>query len=144
MTEFAQNFDKQLNRLGKEFQAFFNKFASGAQEGAVPEFFPVADVIEDNEVIMVLIDLPGISKIDTKLTFAEGELRLEGTRSSELEEDKANFKLRERGSGDFTRTLTLPAGADEKSIKAKFTNGVLKVTISKTEVRKPKTSITIE
>ncbi|MEX0780726.1 MAG: Hsp20/alpha crystallin family protein [Balneolales bacterium] len=144
MTEFAQNIDKQLNRLGKEFQSVFNKFASGIREGTEPVFYPAADVVERDETIMTLIDLPGMTKEDIKLSFVEGELRVEGNRKSELKEDTVTFSMRERGSGEFSRTLTLPEGVDEKSIKAKFTNGVLKVTISKTEARKPKTSISIE
>lgn len=143
MTEFAQNLDKQLNRIGKEFQSVINRFSTGSAEASIPRFYPVADMMEDDETITISIDLPGLSKKDITLAWTEGELRIEGTRPSGPDLD-AKFRIRERGHGDFSRSFSLPAITDEKSIKAKFTNGVLRISISKTETRKSKTSIPID
>lgn len=143
MTEFAQNIDKQLNRLGKEFQSVINKITAGISEGYSPSFYPASDVIEGEDELLLFIDLPGVRKEDIKLLFVEGELRVEGNRVAE-QEDKIKLKQRERGHGDFSRTFILPTEVEEKNIKAKLTNGVLKISISKSGIKRSKTTISIE
>ncbi|MEX0685882.1 MAG: Hsp20/alpha crystallin family protein [Balneolales bacterium] len=143
MTAFAQTLDEQLNKLGKEFKSAFHRFSSTKTNQGMSRFNLDVDIIEEEKNIIILIDLPGISKKDITLALTDGKLLIEGTRPRSFG-DEINFLQQERMEGEFSRTIRLPSEADANSIKAKFTNGVLKVAISKTEMHKPETSIHIE
>ncbi|KAJ1413721.1 HSP20-like chaperone [Ochromonadaceae sp. CCMP2298] len=90
------------------------------------------DVKSESEFSLV-IDLPGIAKDDICITMNRGELTVSADRQSEKKDEGENFRLIERYSGHVSRTLTLPDNADVDKIEAKSVDGVLKITIPKTE-----------
>ena len=65
-------------------------------------------------------------------------LTIKGEKKHEVEQQDANYFLSERVHGSFTRTIELPMAVDAKKIEARFKDGVLHVTLPKTEDAKPK------
>jgi HSP20 family protein len=90
---------------------------------------PLVDVIEDEETIQVVAEVPGVEKEDIRL---------------EVSADSMNIKV-DSEPYKYAKTLDLPAEVDRYSAKAKYRNGVLEVTIQKKEKRPPsRKTITIE
>jgi HSP20 family protein len=104
------------------------------------EFFitPKVDVSEADEFFTVKAELPGFDKEEIKLEVEDGRLSLRAEHNEEKEEEKENYHVRERRSGTFVRTFSLPDNVDGEHIEANMENGVLTVTIPKTEAAKPK------
>jgi HSP20 family protein len=101
-------------------------------------FAPPVDVAETEGGFEVTVELPGMKPEDVKVEMLEGRLYISGEKKEELEEKGKTFHRVERRRGEFRRVMPLPANVDEGKVVAKFDNGVLKVTVAKTEEAKPK------
>lgn len=103
---------------------------------ATSNWSPSVDVKEDDKRFIFLADIPGVEPKDIEVTCKDGVLIIKGERKTETTEDKDDYKRVERSSGTFYRRFTLPDTADTESIEAKSKNGVLELTIPKTEKAK--------
>jgi HSP20 family protein len=106
---------------------------SGAPSTAV-SFIPAVDVREEQERFVVQADLPGVAPTDIEITAEKGILTLRGERKSVKREESAGYERLERVSGSFTRRFALPENVQADAIKARFTHGVLEVSIPKQPV----------
>jgi len=107
-----------------------------AMRGAMP-----LDVVERGDAFEIRASLPGIKPEDVQITVQGDVLTIRGTTTSEQErkddrEDDENWILRERRSGSFYRSLTLPAPLDADRATARFEQGVLVLEIPKAETAK--------
>lgn len=129
--------DSGLNRM---FEDFFSLTPWGENEAT---WAPRADIHETQNEYLVQLDLPGLEKQDVKIKVEDDFLVITGERKSEQKVDDDKYHRVERYSGTFSRSFRLYKDVDAGKIKATFTNGVLEITIPKTEETKPK-EISIE
>jgi len=101
-------------------------------------FYPALDVVEDTEQYVIKADLPGINKEDIKVSVENGILTIEGERKSETEQKDKQVHRFERSYGRFVRSLNLGTTVDNSKIRANYKDGVLHLTVPKTEAAKPK------
>jgi len=99
---------------------------------------PRADVHENDNNFVVQLDLPGVEKDNVKVKFEDDTLVVSGERKYESNVDEKNFHRVERIYGSFTRSISVPKDVDSEKISASFRNGVLEITLPKTEEVKPK------
>ena len=95
-------------------------------------------MVEEKDNFLVKVDLPGLSKDDVSLTIQDNFLTIKGERKHEVEKKDTNFFHRERVHGTFARTIELPTRVDAGKVAATFRDGVLHVTLPKSEEAKPK------
>jgi len=122
------NFDPftQLNRI------------SSLLDGDEPAFGARIDVRETPNQFVVQADLPGFKKEDIDVTFQDGVLTLAGERKREEKKEEENFHFVERRVGCFARAIRLPDGVKPDSVRASLKDGVLTITVDKTEEVKPR------
>jgi HSP20 family protein len=113
-----------LNQFNRDFGVV------GANSATV-SFIPAVDVREEKDRFVVQADLPGVAPTDIDVTAEKGVLTLRGERKQEKREESAGYERIERVSGSFTRRFALPENAQADAIKARFTHGVLEVSIPK-------------
>lgn len=100
---------------------------------------PAADVREDGKAFTIAIELPGVKVDDVAIEVAGNTLSVTGQKKS-LPESEADRALRvERRFGSFERTFRLPEQVDKDGIVAAAADGVLTITLPKTEKAQPKT-----
>jgi HSP20 family protein len=99
---------------------------------------PLLDVYEDKENFTVKAELPGMKKDDIEVSLHDGMLSISGERKAESKHDDAEVYRAERFFGRFQRTVSLPAGVAADKVKAAYKDGVLTITLPKTEEAKPK------
>ncbi len=99
---------------------------------------PRVDVKETKDAYELLADLPGLDKKDIKISLQDNVLTLQGERREETKEEEENRYYYERQYGAFTRSFRLPEKVDEKNIQAEYKDGVLKITLRKSEEAKAK------
>ena len=123
MEEFEKNF------FGNPFGTFF-----GTQDLA--EF--KTDVTYEGDHYLLEADLPGFDKKDIKLDINGDTLTVQAERHSKIEEkDKKDKIVRiERSYGSYSRQFDV-SGVDTDNIKAKYEDGVLKLTLPKKEKTLP-------
>lgn len=94
---------------------------------------PLVDIKEENDRFVVIADLPGVKKDDIQISLEQNILTLKGERQFEKSEHKNGYSRRERVQGQFYRRFSLPQTANDEKISAKYTHGVLEITIPKKE-----------
>jgi HSP20 family protein len=104
---------------------------------ATANFVPSIDLIENENEFVVTVDLPGLKPEEVNVEFQGGALWITGERKEEKEEKGKTFHRVERSYGEFRRVLPFPSAIVEDKIEAKFTNGVLNVSVPKAEMVKP-------
>lgn len=100
---------------------------------SIEQRVPSIDVIDYDDYIMVRAELPGVEKKDITISMTDKSVTLNATSCHEEKEEKADYYYREISSGSFTRTMGLPCLVDDSKAKAEFHNGVLELSIPKTE-----------
>lgn len=91
------------------------------------------DVKETEHAFEVMLDLPGVKKEDIHINVNDDCLTISAERTATKKEENENIKRTERYHGRWTRTFPLPDNVDENLIEAKNDNGVLTITLPKTE-----------
>lgn len=99
---------------------------------------PSADIFTSGRDLVIRIGLSGVHREDIDITFTNNVLTISGERRSELDEEEANFYIRERYYGAFRRSISSPASVDESAISADFENGMLEITIQGGAVAEPR------
>ena len=118
--------------------------ASGlAATGSLPQL----DVIDKEDEIKIVAEIPGVSEKDLEVRVTDSTLTLSGEKKEETEKgDKdGDYYMKERRFGAFRRSINLPEGIDQDKIDAKFKNGVLTVHLpKKPEAQHPSRKIEVK
>jgi len=98
----------------------------------------VVDIFDKDESVVIKADLPGIKKKDIHVDLKGRVLTLSGERSEEKEANGEGYYRKERAHGKFVRSFNLSSDVLPDKINATYSDGVLHITIPKTEANKPK------
>ena len=124
----SRELDTLQTDLDRVFDAFFGGWASN---GTARRWVPAMDLIETDDHLVLKGDLPGLDKDDVEVEVKDGVLTVSGERKTEHEDNSRGYHRVERSYGRFSRSLSLPRGADADQVQAEFDKGVLEVRIPK-------------
>jgi HSP20 family protein len=127
----------EVDRLRQEVDNLFGSFLSGT-ESSFSRVYPALNLSEKDNTLYVRAELPGVKPEDLDISVVEGRLLIGGERKIDVEEQKASYHRREREAGFFRRTIGLPVKVDTSMVAASMKNGVLTITLPKSEEAKPK------
>jgi HSP20 family protein len=102
------------------------------------EWAPSLDVSETKDNFVVKAEVPGIDAKDIDISLTGDVLTIKGEKKQEREEKEEDYHLVERSYGTFSRSIRLPAEVESTKIKASYKNGILRVTLPKSEKVKAK------
>ena len=112
--------------------------ARGGEKGlAGGTWMPAVDIIEDEKEFLVKAELPEIKRDDVHVSVENGVLTIRGERKLEKEEKNKRYHRTERSYGSFTRSFSLPEGADSNNVRADFKDDLLQVHLPKSNKGKP-------
>ena len=94
---------------------------------------PHMDVSETDQELRICAELPGVNEEDVEVRLEDNVLVIRGEKKFERKEEKENYHFSERSYGTFQRALRLPGAVEPDQVKARFENGVLTVTVPKSE-----------
>ena len=140
MYQFLSDFDRgfpatDFNRLFEHFDRMFDGFDRGQtrNRGVGQDYW----VEEDDSGYTVLADLPGVKQDDINVTARDGTLTITGKRQVAVPEGYEATR-RERADYDFSRSFRLPHTVDVASAEAKLEDGLLMLSLKKSEKAKPR------
>jgi len=108
-------------------------------EMSFADWSPSVDIEEEDDKYVIKADLPGVDKKDIEVKFEGGVLSIRGEKQTESETGKGTRRHRtERFHGTFARSFTLPDAVKADKVDASYKDGVLSLTIPKSEESKPK------
>jgi HSP20 family protein len=126
------------NEMGRWMNQVLGSQPPGNGSGGGSSWLPAVDVWETDSELVLSFDLPGIAEDEIDVELDDSVLTVTGRRERAHESSGDRFYRFERRFGTFSRSVTLPPGIDEGSIKADYSNGVLEVRVPKPEESKPK------
>ena len=129
--EFFSEIKNEFKDLGSKVNKLFDEIVRG-KEGT-GEYKVFADVYEIGSAVVFALDLPGFQKSDVAVQIRDNQLIVRGERKNN-EDEKVTMHSREREFGKFERIFTIPAGVDAGTVKAKYDNGVLRISLQKESV----------
>lgn len=137
-TRYNQNQNNPFAEFDQPFFGLsllpFEKALTNSQNSG----FLSVDVSEDKDNVYIKADLPGLKKEDVHVSLENDVLTIKGERRSENEQKDKNYHRVERSYGVFERRILLGVNVDETKIKAVYKDGVLDLTLPKSEVSKVK------
>jgi HSP20 family protein len=125
-----------FDSFDRDFASLFDTFSWPLNKG---DWSPSLDIQENKDELIVTTDLPGMKKEEIELSVENGVLTISGERKNEESKEEGGWQRLERSYGSFQRSVALPRGVDESKVKAEYKDGVLKVTLNKSEISKTKT-----
>lgn len=133
----------ELERLQDRVMRAMRVSPDNDQEGgnatlARSDWSPSVDITEDEKEYTITADLPQIAKEDVKVVVENGNLIIKGERNRETEHKDKKVHRIERSYGSFYRSFSLPDDADGNGVTASFKDGALRVSLPKSEEKKPK------
>lgn len=102
----------------------------------VAVFVPAVDIYESQDALVVVADMPGVAPDNVTIDVQDNTLTIRGTVA--VEEVKERMHIREYGVGDYSRQFTLGRAIDQSKIEAAMKNGVLTLTLPKSDISKPR------
>jgi HSP20 family protein len=129
------------SNLRDELNSFFDMpFWSGLDRTGqlFTGWSPALDLYESGDHFVVVVELPGMRKEDIEISLHDGALTISGERKREKSSNGETAQRSERYVGTFRRSIALPSRVDPSKVSATYQDGILKVTLPKTEEAKPK------
>ena len=122
------------DRMNRLFEDASQRRASegGASEVEAVDWYPAADVYENDGEYTVAVDLPGIDRATLDISVDDDRLTIKGNR---VAQDTTRHRA-ECPSGKFLKTFSVPAAVDQNDIRADYKDGVLQVHLPKRPERK--------
>lgn len=118
----------------RDFEGFFKEMDKSFRKGVDTLFAAPTDIHETEKDFVVALDLPGIKKEEINVEVAGNQVSVFGERKYEHKDKTAKTHRLECWKGQFRRTFTLPENVDSQKVDAAYENGVLKLTIPKSEL----------
>jgi HSP20 family protein len=131
------NFWDEMERLRKHMSSLSDRIYGGPSEHFAG-VFPLVNVTEDKENYYIRAELAGIKADDLELSVTGETFSISGERRMDSEADQVKYHRKEREGGKFSRILSLPGLIDTDKVEAKSANGILTVTMPKSEKTKPR------
>lgn len=122
--------------MWREFDRLNRLLSRGLQPASAE--FPAANVWVSGEHAVVTTEIPGVSPEDMEISVSGKLLTLRGERKPEEVAEGSAYHRRERWNGKFSRTFELPFTVDAGKVDARFSKGVLRVTLPQVEAEKPR------
>lgn len=138
--EIAEKAERRMNDMFEDFfKDFEDMLTTGPlmrrDESWMPET-PCFEVSETDDEFRVKAELPGMEEKDIEVSLEGDELTVRGEKRREHEEKHRDYFVSEVGYGEFCRSIELPSGIDRDKVKALFKQGVLTLTLPRTEEAK--------
>ncbi len=131
---------RAIDRLQREMNRAFDDLFRGdlfdTSSFLTQSWSPVVDVSETKDSYVITAELPGVRKEEVKITMHDNLISIRGEKKGESEKKSENFHRLERTFGSFERTFSVPGTVKSDAIEAKYDDGVLTITLPKTEESK--------
>jgi HSP20 family protein len=138
LTSWDNDLFDQFNRLQRDFDDFWGNTKTPANIRAVSRgTYPAINVGTNDEAVEVLLFAAGLDEKQIDLSIQKNLLTING-KHAEKKLEGENLYLQERHTGSFRRVISLPDDIDPNSASAKYSNGVLQISVRRQATSRPR------
>lgn len=129
----------ELERMRKEMDRIWDRFSQDfSPSTSEQDWNPPLDLMETESSLVAEIEVPGIDPDNIDISVTTDVLTFTGEKKKEAEDKGKTYHLVERKYGKFSRSIRLPATVNPDQVEARYKDGILTITLGKTEVAKRK------
>ena len=129
---------ERLSTLRQEMDRLWELTFPGRNTTFFSGWSPILDLFDSEDRLIAKIELPGLKRENIDIAYQEGVLHVTGERKPEDPGSKETQPYRtERFTGRFQRSITLPVPIQVEKIQATYQDGILTVSMPKSEEAKP-------
>ena len=129
--------DRIQSRINELFDETFGSPRTVANS-SMGVWYPPVDVLESQDAYLIRAELPGVKQDQIHVEYRQGELTLSGEKHFDEPANGVEYLRAERTTGKFSRSFYLPQGVKDKEIAARFSEGILAITVPKADEAKTK------
>lgn len=130
--KFGEDFDDLSSRIEKTIEGFFRpRSINPTFNCSECAWKPSMDIYETTDEIVIIAEIAGVVKEDLDVEINNRAVKIHGKRQGIPANPTATYRLAEIQYGSFERVLYLPAPVDSNNVSASFTNGFLKIRLTK-------------
>ena len=138
VTGFEVSLFDEFRRLQRDAEELFaSRNGSGDIRVTSRAAFPAVDVVSTPQKVDIYLSAPGIDPKALDISIAQNVLTVTGRRPAQVD-DKAVGARRERFTGEFRRTVSLPQDIDSQNVEASYVDGVVRISVQRREAPKPR------
>ncbi|HEY9840595.1 MAG: Hsp20/alpha crystallin family protein [Candidatus Sericytochromatia bacterium] len=127
--EDIESLRREMDQLRERTQRYYTGSTSN---------YPLVNLYNQEDKVLVVAEVPGVSKQDLEISFLDGALKLSGERKAPELGDKLAQLREERGFGRFEKSIRIPLEVNADEIRAQLNDGVLQIELPKSERVKPR------
>jgi len=127
---------EEIRTMQREMDRMFGRLLGAEEREERGLWTPRIESYLKDGTLHIKAELPGIDPKDLEVSIRDRDLVIKGARKEEKEETKKDFTYQEILYGSFERHFVLPDGVKDEDLKAKFTNGILELTVPVPEIPK--------
>ena len=133
----------EFNRIQRNINDLARQMGTSVRSSGHPfwrtsRIFPLLNVVRTDASYIVTAELAGISAQDLEIKVEGDTLIIKGERKAEDLGAEVSYHRRERTSGTFHRSLTLPTRVEADDVKANYVDGILTITLPIEKAAQPK------
>lgn len=142
--QLSRNLQSAVSPMERMITSFFgqsplmSEIMPGMGEGSGDDHALALDISEDDQNVFVRASLPGFQREDVTIEVHDSVLSIQARRTQETEDKGERWHRRERFEGSVSRRISLPSQVEDDKAKAELKDGVLTLTLPKSEKAMPR------
>lgn len=129
---------QEIETLQRDMNYLFDRLMSTNGDRMRATFSPAAEIAETADAIHLKLEIPGMEAKDIDVQVSAEAVSISGERKEETKTEEKGMSRTEFRYGKFQRVISLPARVQNTDVKAEYRNGILQLTLPKSEEEKNK------
>ena len=128
---------RELAGIERQFDELFGRGRAGSRGQGSGTWVPALDVHQDGDTMVICADIAGVDPEQVDITVDDDVLTVSGRRDEDRKVEEGQWIRRERVTGQFRRSISLPPGVDPQKVKANAKNGVIEIRVPRPTKSEP-------
>jgi HSP20 family protein len=129
---------REIETMQRQMNRLFDNLVGFTEDGYNTSFIPAAEIEETEQVLHLKLEVPGLEPKDLNVEVTADAVSISGERKSETRTEENGMVRSEFRYGKFQRVIPLPTRIQNNNVQAEYKDGILHLTLPKTEEEKNK------
>jgi HSP20 family protein len=128
----------EFDQLRREMLRVFDAVTGDGAREIPAGVFPPINITQDDSNFYIRAEVPGIKAKDLSISALRNRVSISGKREIPQDNERVSYHRKERAEGEFSRTVALPGEVVADRVEARYSDGILALTLPKAEEAKPR------
>lgn len=129
---------REIETMQRQMNRLFDNLVGFTEDGYNTSFIPAAEIEETEQALHLKLEVPGLEPKDLNVDVTADAVSITGERKSETRTEEQGMVRSEFRYGKFQRVIPLPTRIQNNNVQAEYKDGILHLTLPKTEEEKNK------